>query len=137
MTRPRAPRPPILIALLLLAAGPPSCHRPAQAAFEGRRAYDWILRQCAFGPRAPGTASHDSCFAFLVERLREHAPVVETDTFTYDSPDLGREVRLMNVLARFRPAEKARILFGAHWDTRPWADMERDSSLHSLPIQKS
>jgi len=26
-------------------------------------------------------------------------------------------------------------MLSAHWDTRPWADMERDSSLHSLPIQ--
>lgn len=134
MTRARALRPRTLVVLLALLAAPLSCERPAQAAFEGRRAQDWIAKQCAFGPRAPGTAAHDSCLAFLVATLRGYAPVVEVDTFTYDSPDLGREVRLANVLARFRPEQKTRILFGAHWDTRPWADMEPDSSLHRLPI---
>jgi hypothetical protein len=132
--RVHALRRPPLLALLVVLAGLLSCDRPAQAGFEGKRAQEWIARQCAFGPRAPGTAAHDSCFALLAETLRGLAPVVETDTFAYHSPDLDRDVRLMNVLARFRPAEKARILFGAHWDTRPWADMERDSSLHGLPI---
>ena len=134
MIRARALHRPSAIALLAVLAVPLSCDRPAQAAFEGKRAQEWIVRQCAFGPRAPGTASHDSCFAFLLETLRGLAPVVEIDTFTYDSPDLGREVRLMNALARFRPEQKTRILFGAHWDTRPWADMEADSSLHRRPI---
>jgi hypothetical protein len=111
-----------------------SCGRPAQAAFGGTRAYEWIVRQCRFGPRAPGTAAHDSCFALLVEALRQHAPVVETDTFSYDSPELGREVRLLNAVARFRPRERTRILFGAHWDSRPWADEEKASALRRVPI---
>lgn len=126
----RLARPLSLLTLLLLG----SCDRPAQAAFEGKGAYEWIARQCRFGPRVPGTAAHDSCFALLVETLRRLAPVVQADTFTYDSPDLGKEVRLMNVAARFRPKEKTRILLGAHWDTRPWADGEKDSSLHRRPI---
>lgn len=134
-TRPLRPwRVPVLLAglLPLLAVG--SCSRPAHAAFDGKRAYDWIVRQCDFGPRVPGTAAHDSCFTLLAETFRRYAAVVETDTFTYDSPELGREVRLMNVVARFRPNEKRRVLFGAHWDTRPWADAERDTSLHRRPI---
>ncbi len=125
-----------LFALLLVAAGAGSCTRPgpAAAAFEGKRAYDWLVRQCEFGPRTPGTAAHDSCFAFLVSTLRQYAPVVEADTFHYDSPELRREVKLMNVLARFRPNQKSRILIGAHWDTRPWADAEKDPALRRRPI---
>lgn len=135
MSRPRARR-PVLLALLLALVGPISCAHPAPAAaaFEGRRAYDWLVRQCDFGPRVPGSAAHDSCFALLVTALRQLAPVVEADTFHYDSPELGRDVRLMNVLARFRPDQKARILFGAHWDSRPWADAERDPRLRRRPI---
>jgi len=93
-----------------------------------------LERQCAFGPRVPGTAQHDSCFAYLVGRLRELAPVVETDTLTYDSPDLGKEVRLMNALARFRPNAKERILFGAHWDSRPWADHDSIAARRNRPV---
>ena len=126
----------LLLALAFLALGPGSCARPgpAAAAFDAKRAYELLVRQCAFGPRPPGTAAHDSCLAFLVATLREYAPVVEVDTFSYDSPDLGHVVKLTNVLARFRPDQKTRILYGAHWDTRPWADEEKNSILKRDPI---
>ena len=93
-----------------------------------------LERQCEFGPRVPGTAAHDSCFAWLATRFRAMAPVVETDTFTYDSPDMNREIRLMNLVARFRPKAKERILFGAHWDSRPWADKDPDPAKRKNPV---
>ncbi len=93
-----------------------------------------LERQCAFGPRVPGSAVHDSCFSFLVGRLRTLAPVVETDTFSYDSPELGKEVRLLNALARFEPKRKERILFAAHWDSRPWADRDSNPAFRTRPI---
>jgi glutaminyl-peptide cyclotransferase len=112
-----------------------SCGRTPEAqAFDGKRAYDWVARQVAFGPRAPGTTAHDSCFAMLVAGLRQSADIVAADTFAYDSPDLGKRVRLMNVLARFRPEEPRRILLAAHWDTRPWADRDPDPDRHNQPI---
>lgn len=113
----------------------PSCRQQAAAAaFDGKQAFAMLERQCAFGPRVPGTAPHDSCFAWLVSRFRALAPVVETDTFTYDSPDMGREVRLTNLVARFRPKAKDRILFGAHWDTRAWADKDPDPAKRKNPV---
>lgn len=121
-----------LAALLALAT---SCARtPRAEAFDGKRAYEWVQRQVAFGPRAPGTAGHDSCFAELVRALRQTTAVVETDTFQYHVPELGREVRLMNVLARYRPGERQRILLAAHWDTRLWADRDADSTRRNQPI---
>ncbi len=62
------------------------------------------------------------------------APVVEADTFRYDSPDLGKEVQLMNLVARFRPKAKERIVFGAHWDSRPWADRDPNPALRKRPV---
>jgi|SRR5687767_7502311 len=112
-----------------------SCARTTPAAaFDGARAYKWVERQVAFGPRPPGTAAHDSCFAMLVAALRANADVVETDSFHYESPDLGKRVPLMNVLARFRPADTRRVLLAAHWDTRPWADRDPDSTRRAEPI---
>ena len=81
-----------------------------------------------------GTAAHDSCFAFLVETLRGYAAEVEADTFSYDSPILRSDVRLMNVVARFRPEWKQRVLLGAHWDTRPWADRDPIAAKRHLPV---
>jgi hypothetical protein len=121
-------------ALLAAALFLPSCGRPAAASFEGKRAYDWVARQVAFGPRAPGTAGHDSCYALLHSTLRELAPVVEADTFHYTVPALGRQVTLYNLLARFEPAATQRVLLGAHWDTRLWADLDRDPVRRKEPI---
>ena len=123
------------VAAVLLALFFPSCrHQAAAAAFDGKRAFTMLERQCAFGPRVPGTTAHDSCFTWIVGRFRAMAPIVETDTFTYDSPDLGKAVRLMNAVARFRPKAKERILIGAHWDSRPWADKDPDPKKRSHPI---
>jgi len=119
-----------LVAACLL----PSCGRPAASSFDGRRAYEWVERQTAFGPRAPGTAGHDSCFAFLDATLRRLAPVVVADTFHYTVPSLGRDVTLYNVVARFRPEATQRVLLGAHWDTRLWADLDRDPVRRREPI---
>jgi hypothetical protein len=93
-----------------------------------------VERQVAFGPRAPGTPGHDSCYAFLLDTLRSFAPVVEADTFRYYVPKLGREVALYNLLARFEPRAERRILLGAHWDTRPWADQDPDPARRHEPI---
>jgi peptidase M28-like protein len=121
------------LAALLVFLGLGSCSRPA-AAFDGKRAFSILERQCAFGPRYPGSGAHDSCFAYLVARLRASAPVVLADTFSYDSPILKEQVQLMNVVARFRPELKQRVLLGAHWDTRPWADRDPVPAKRHLPI---
>ena len=126
---------PLALLLVLASVALSSCAKtPHAEAFDGKRAYEWVQRQVAFGPRTPGTAAHDSCFADLVRGLEQCTPVVEVDSFYYESPDLGRSVRLMNVVARFRPQDSRRILLAAHWDTRPWADRDPDSTKRSLPI---
>jgi hypothetical protein len=121
------------VGLCVLLVGFTSCGRPA-AAFEGKRAFGWLTLQCDFGPRVPGTAAHDSCFAFLVQTLRGFAAEVKADTFSYDSPILNTNVRLMNVVARFRPELTQRVLLGAHWDTRPWADRDPEKVKRHLPV---
>ena len=130
---PGSARAALRLALGVFLLGFVSCDRPA-AAYEGQRAFEWVTKQCAFGPRVPGTAAHDSCFAFLVSTLRQYAGEVETDTFYYDSPVLKARVPLYNVVARFRPEWKERILIGAHWDTRPWADQDPVPAKRHMPV---
>jgi len=93
-----------------------------------------VERQVAFGPRAPGSPGHDSCFVFLEATMRRYADAVEIDTFRYFVPRLEREVRLSNLRARFAPDAEQRILLGAHWDTRLWADQDPDSTRRNEPI---
>jgi glutaminyl-peptide cyclotransferase len=126
---------PLALAILSVGLVLSSCAKtPHAEAFDGKRAYEWVQRQVAFGPRTPGTAAHDSCFADLVRGLRLTTDAVEVDTFHYESPELGKDVRLMNVLARFKPSESKRVLLAAHWDTRPWADRDPDPAKRNQPI---
>jgi Zn-dependent M28 family amino/carboxypeptidase len=69
-----------------------------------------------------------------VRTLRGCTTDVGVDTFSYDSPILKSQVRLMNVVARFRPELTQRVLFGAHWDTRPWADRDPEPAKRHLPV---
>jgi len=46
-------------------------------------------------------------------------------------PD-GKTVPMMNIISKFNPSAKNRILLCAHWDTRPWAD--EDSERMEEPI---
>jgi len=43
-------------------------------------------------------------------------------------------VEMHNIIARFRKDASHRILIGAHWDTRPYADVDPDSTRRGRPF---
>lgn len=128
--------------LLLLGAAagfPPddSRHLPGEKAvpeFSARNAMALLLKQCEFGPRNPGSEGHRRCGDWLADTLRKHADSSFEQPFrmTFGSPPQTVEAR--NFIARFQPENKKRILFCAHWDTRPWADKDPDPRNHKTPI---
>jgi hypothetical protein len=58
---------------------------------------------------------------------------VEEQVFHHQDAE-GRRWPLRNIVGRFGPAGGGRLLLVAHWDTRPWADEERDPELRERPI---
>jgi hypothetical protein len=108
-----------------------SLHTPP---FDGQNAFALLERQCAFGPREPGTAAHDSCLKFLESELRKSAANVVRQTFAHTIDKSRQEVTLTNLIASFNLAAGGRILLCAHWDTRPWADQDADPANHDKPI---
>ena len=132
----RSSRSSLYALLVIVAVLAPSCsgRHAAAAVFDGKRAYAWVERQVAFGPRAPGSYGHDACFAFLDSTFRAYAPIVQADTFSYRVPSLGKDVALFNLRARFAPELEQRIVLAAHWDTRLWADKDPDPKKRNLPI---
>ncbi|MBA2565325.1 MAG: M28 family peptidase [Gemmatimonadetes bacterium] len=111
--------------------------RPGSAAerpvFDGGAAFALVERQVAFGPRVPNTDAHRAMRAFLTERLRGLADSVAVHEFTHVTVQ-GDTLRLANVLASFDPRSPSRILLAAHWDTRPVANEDPDSSRRREPI---
>lgn len=45
-----------------------------------------------------------------------------------------KQIPLRNIFARFKPEAAERILYVAHWDTRPRADSDPDPANHDKPI---
>jgi hypothetical protein len=108
--------------LLVVAAGvacgsapPPPAEVPAD------RLLSYVDRQLAFGPRPPGSAGHAAMAAWLDSAARARADTVIPDDWTAVTSK-GDSLRLHNVLASYRPDVPDRVLYVAHWDTRPRAD---------------
>jgi Peptidase family M28 len=111
--------------LVLLAACRPAAPRP----FDGEAALGYAKEQMAFGLRIPGTEGHARMAVWLDSLLRTRADTVVVQAWNHVTAR-GDTLPLRNVLARFAPAAPERLLFLAHWDTRPRSDgpESRDST---------
>jgi Zn-dependent M28 family amino/carboxypeptidase len=119
----------ILLTVTLLAGCRGEAPLPARE-FDGAAALGYIQTQLAFGPRIPGTPGHDRMAAWLDSLLRARADTILEQRWTHRTTS-GASLPLVNLIARFKPAASTRLLFLAHWDTRPKADgvHSRDSTL--------
>jgi hypothetical protein len=115
--------------------GEDSSSRPrAQVpAFDAGNAYRYLETQVNFGPRVSGSTAHDRCREFLVGELEKSAEAVNLQPFSIRGYG-GETLKFTNIIASFNLKATTRILLLAHWDSRPWADEERDSTLHSRPV---
>jgi Zn-dependent M28 family amino/carboxypeptidase len=89
--------------------------------FDGAGALEYARRQVEFGPRVPGSPGHAAMAAWLDSLLRARADTVMVQRWTHVT-QRGDSIPLVNFLASFNPAAPTRILFLAHWDTRPGSD---------------
>jgi Zn-dependent M28 family amino/carboxypeptidase len=97
--------------------------------FDGQSAFGYIEKQVSFGPRIPGTKAHRQMATWLDSLLRQRADTLVVQSWKHVTAK-GDTLALQNFLARFNPSAPKRILFLAHWDSRPRADspVSRDST---------
>lgn len=101
--------------------------------FDGERAYQYVVAQCDLGHRAPNGDGHERCRRYLVQHFRQRTRNVSEQKFDHVVSS-GDTLRLCNIIASFYPHKGARVLLGAHWDTRPRADRDPDPERRHLPI---
>jgi Zn-dependent M28 family amino/carboxypeptidase len=89
--------------------------------FDGTSAFGYIQRQMLPGPRVPGTPAHRATGDWLDSLLSTRADTVLVQTWRHVTA-AGDTLPLRNFLARFNPKASTRILFLAHWDSRPRSD---------------
>jgi len=95
----------------------------ARPAFSADSAYYYIYKQVEFGPRVPGSEAHEQCATWLSNVLEDFGAEVKVQTTTVTTAD-KKKVPCYNIIGTYNPGAKNRILLGAHWDTRPWADQD-------------
>lgn len=102
--------------------------------FDSQKAFAFLVRQCEIGPRNPGSEGHRKGRDYLQATLAQYADSVRTQPFPlrFGRPEQTEEA--YNIIARFQPEKKERILLCAHWDTRPWADEDPDPKNHDTPV---
>ena len=101
--------------------------------FNGHTAFTYIEQQMAFGPRIPNTPGHVKTGDWLLSTLRARADTVVVQEFRQVTSK-GANLRLRNFFARFRSQATERILFLAHWDTRPFADKSQNLAQQRMPV---
>lgn len=101
--------------------------------FNGDSAYTYVANQVAFGPRVPNTSAHVACGDYLISELKRFGAEVyvqETILTAFDKTRLNSR----NIIGAYNPDSKKRVLLFAHWDSRPFADEEKDAANHHTPI---
>jgi len=118
-----------LLTALCLAA----CAESVPPSFDGESAFGFLQEQCDIGPRYPGSPGHAAIRRYLTDTLAAFGANVSVQPFEAVI-STGDTLHLVNVIANFRANARRRILLGAHYDTRPRADRERDPALRVKPI---
>ena len=124
----------ILLVLVAALASVGGCAKAPRPDFEPARVIAHTEAQCAFGPRVPNSAARDSATAYIARTLERLGAEVSVQPVRIPDPYSDGTLRLLNVVARFEPGRERRVMMASHYDSRPWADQEADTTLHGQPI---
>jgi len=92
--------------------------------FDEDHAFSYLVAQCDFGPRNPGSDGYYACLDYLITELDQSANEIILQDFSYQEQRYNKRYNLENIIARFNPDSEFQTIISAHWDTRPWADQE-------------
>lgn len=107
--------------------------QPVGPDFNADSAYIYLQEQCDFGPRTMNSVAHDKCEKWIIQKFEQYGCKVTTQKATLNGYD-GTPLRSTNIMASYNPGATTRIMFCAHWDCRPWADNDPDSTNWHKPI---
>lgn len=124
----------ITLAILAISCGSESASRRSAREFDGNAAYRYLIAQCDLGPRVPNTLAHRLTLALIVRTFDSLGIAVEKQEFRVKDPYSSDTLRLTNVIGRINPGKDNRLLFCAHWDSRPRSELDDDPQKQALPL---
>ena len=102
--------------------------------FSADSAYAFCAAQCSYGPRTMNSEAHEKCGLWIAEKFRQYGCDVELQKADLKGYN-GTILKSTNIIAKSQKQTAGpRILICAHWDSRPWADNDPDSTNWRKPV---
>ena len=102
--------------------------------FSGVKAFQYLEKQCEFGPRNPGSTGHKEFANYLENFLKKRFDNILIQEFEYIEPVTENLRKGKNFIVQFNQDAKYRLLIGAHWDTRAISDQDKNIEHKTLPV---
>jgi len=96
--------------------------------------WNYLESLCEFGPRNPGSEGYFATIELIRQVGKKFADRVVEKPFWVQTSE-GKNIRMLNLELQFAGTKGgAPILIGSHFDTRPFADQEKDPQKKLKPI---
>ena len=102
-------------------------------AFDADSAWVFVENQVKFGPRVPNSEAHVACGNYLTSELKRFGAQVYEQEATLTAYN-GTQLKAKNLIGSYNPENSKRVLLFAHWDSRPYADHDKDPANQMKPI---
>lgn len=103
---------------------PVAANQTIENPINASRAFGYLTQLCNLGPRPSGSSGMQRQQAVLTKYFEQLGAEVERQKFVVRHPLTGKRVACANLIVRFHPNEPERVLFCAHYDTRPLPDRD-------------
>jgi Zn-dependent M28 family amino/carboxypeptidase len=118
----------VLLVLGVFLFKPKTTVIPQDTTFNSDRAYQDVINQIGFGPRTPGSESHQKVIEYIKTELESAGWKVEIQ----NDEKMGHPVQ--NIVAQRSKSSGSWVILGAHYDSRLLAVKDNDPVKASLPV---
>lgn len=102
--------------------------------FDKDRAVGYVKQICDIGPRVSGTDGMAKQIALVEKHFKAHGATVTRQEFKARQASRREPTNFTNLIVSWHPEKTKRVLFCAHYDTRPLADQEPDRNSWNRPF---
>lgn len=102
--------------------------------FDGTRALKYLQQLCDIGPRVSGSEGMKKQQAILEKHFKDLGATVVRQEFKARQRSQAADTPMTNLVISWHPEKARRVLFCAHYDTRPIADQEPNPNNWTKPF---
>ena len=85
--------------------------------FDGQKAYEFLLKQCSFGPRYPGSSGHVNFKDYLIKYLNEYSDNIKVMEHDYKHPYENKNIKFSGSCKNSYDFEIAFMIFQEYSDS--------------------